>query len=151
MVSIDLKKEHMIILDANFIFLPAQFQIDYLNEIEMNIGPSSKFIVYQQIFDELEAKKHRLKDSRKFEMNLDLGVRYLEQNVPRYQIEFKNEVKQDKETTDEFLVRKCVELKKSQNKVYLATNDGELRKKAKKEGINVIFLRQKSYLSIERT
>jgi rRNA-processing protein FCF1 len=151
MGSINLKKELVIVLDANFIFLPAQFKIDYLNEIEENMGTSSKFIVYQQILDELEAKKQRIKDSRKFEMNLDLGLRYLEQNLSRYQIEFKNEVKRDKETTDEFLLRKCVELKKSQKNVYLATNDGELRKKAKKEGINVIFLRQESYLSIERT
>lgn len=151
MGSINLKKELVIVLDANFIFLPAQFKIDYLNEIEENMGTSSKFIVYQQILDELEAKKQRIKDSRKFEMNLDLGLRYLEQNLSRYQIEFKNESKRDKETTDEFLLRKCVELKKSQKNVYLATNDGELRKKAKKEGINVIFLRQESYLSIERT
>jgi hypothetical protein len=151
MGSINLKKEPVIILDANFIFLPAQFQIDYLNEIEENVGTSFKFVVYQQILDELEAKKQRMKDSRKFEMNLDLGLRYLDQNGSRYQIEFESEVKRDKETTDEFLLRKCVELKKSQKNVYLATNDGELRKKAKKEGINVIFLRQKSYLSIERT
>ena len=37
----------------------------------------------------------------------------------------------------------------SQN-IYLATNDSDLRKKAKYIGISIIFLRQKKYLTIDR-
>jgi uncharacterized protein len=150
LVSIDLKKERLIILDANFIFLPAQFQIDYLYEIESQLGTSSRFIVYQQILDELEAKRKRIQNSTKFRKNLNLGKRYLDLNQEKYHIEFRDEVKASQETTDDFLIQKCIELKESDNKVYLATNDGELRKRAKKEGVYIIFLRQKSYLTIER-
>lgn len=150
MGSKNLKKEKVIILDANFVLLPGQFQIDYLDEIERKLGSSSKFIVYQQTLDELDAKRKRILNSTKFRGNLNVGKRYLNMNQGRNHIEFRDEIKTSQETTDDFIIRKCIELKEHNKKVYLATNDRELRKRAKIGGVYVIFLRQKSYLTIER-
>jgi rRNA-processing protein FCF1 len=48
------------------------------------------------------------------------------------------------------MLRKLTKLKENYQSVFLATNDSELRRRSKKLSINVIFLRQKKYLSFER-
>ncbi|TXT53606.1 MAG: hypothetical protein BAJALOKI2v1_900010 [Promethearchaeota archaeon] len=150
MVPLNSKKHKIIVLDSNFLFLPSQFQTDYLEIIEMKLGTSISYIIYQQILDELNAKKRRRKNSSKFRRDLNLGLQYLEKSRLHHNIDFIGETKNKMETTDEFLIRKCVNLKRTNKSIYLATNDQELRKKAKKRGVNIIYLRQKSYLVIER-
>ena len=143
-------KSNVIILDANFILLPFQFKIDYLKEIRNNVEGKLKFIVYQQILNELEAKKKREPKSTKFTRLLSSGLSYLKNNKSIYAIDFVNNVKGENETTDDFLLRKLINLKGKYNSVFLATNDSELRKRSEKLSISVIFLRQKKYLSFER-
>jgi len=75
-------------------------------------------------------------------------LRYLKEINHVYDIEIVNEVKNKEESTDDFLIRKCLELKEKDKKIFLATNDIELRKKARDSGVNLIFLRQKKYLDI---
>lgn len=140
---------NLIIIDSNFILLPYQFNIDYLNEIRLNLEGKLKFIIFQQILDELEAKKKREHGATKFKRLLKSGLIYLEKNKANYDVDFLEDVKNSNETTDEFLLRKLIILKKEGKNVFLATNDSDLRKKAKKLSINVVFLRQKKYLSIE--
>jgi rRNA-processing protein FCF1 len=77
-------------------------------------------------------------------------MNYLDKNEKVYPIYFVDEVKTESETTDEFLLRRCNEFKKEYKKIFLATNDSELRTKAKNSKINVIFLRQKRFLFIDR-
>ena len=140
---------NFVIIDANFILLPFQFKIDYLNEIRSLLEGNIKFIIYKQVLDELEAKKKRESKSIKFEKLLNSGLMYLEKNKGKFPIQIIDDIKENSETTDEFLIRKTVEMKTQQTKVFLATNDMELKRLAKKEKINRIFLRQKNYLSIE--
>ncbi len=140
----------LIILDANFILLPFQFKIDYLNEIRANLDGKLKFIVFQQILNELEAKRKREPRVTRFIRLLKSGLSYLEKNKDRFEIEFIQDIKAINETTDDFMIRKLTELKENYQSVFLATNDSELRRRSKKLSINVIFLRQKKYLSFER-
>ena len=140
----------LIVIDANFILLPFQFKIDYFNEIRLLLEGKVRFILFQQILNELEAKKKREPKSTKFARILNSGLLYLEKNKESYEIDFLNKIKKNHETTDEFLLRKSIKLKKNYQNVFLATNDSELRRQAKKSNINVIFLRQKKYLSLER-
>ena len=144
-------KNNVVIIDSNFILLPFQFKIDYFLEIRQILEGKLKFIIFQQIFNELEAKKRREPKATKFRRFLESGLLYLEKNNDKYPIEIIEEVKNNDETTDDFLLKKANELKIKGNSVYLATNDSELRKKAHNQLINTIFLRQKKYLSIERT
>jgi len=143
-------KSNVIILDANFILLPFQFKIDYLKEIRNNVEGKLKFIVYQQILDELEAKEKRESRATKFKKLLSSGLLYLKNNENIHVIDYVNDIKGENENTDDFLLRKVIDLKGTFKSVFLATNDSELRNRSKKLSISVIFLRQKKYLSFER-
>ena len=146
-----MKNINIIIIDSNFILLPFQFKIDYLNDIYLKLEGKTRFYVFKQILDELNAKIIRETKARKFNRQLKGGMNYLEKNEKVYPIYFIDEIKNDNETTDEFLLKWCIRLKKEYRHVFLATNDSELRKKAKNSNVNVIFLRQKKYISIERS
>lgn len=151
MNSKNFKSINVIIIDSNFILLPFQFKIDYLNDIYLKLEGKIRFYIFKQILDELNAKIIRETKARKFNRQLKGGMNYLEKNEKVYPIYFIDEIKNDNETTDEFLLKWCIRLKKEYRHVFLATNDSELRKKAKNSNINVIFLRQKKYISIERS
>jgi len=140
---------NIVVIDSNFILLPFQFKIDYLNDIDKNLEGKTKFIVYQQIIDELKAKGKREPNATKFEMQLKSGLFYLEKFKEDYDLEFNHSTKEDFETTDDFLIRTCIDLKVESKHIFLATNDSELRKKARISGINIIYLRQKKFLSFE--
>jgi len=141
--------ENLIVVDANFVLLPFQFKIDYLYEISASLEGKTIFLVYKQILDELEAKKLREPNATKFHMNLKSGLLYLEKNNDKFKILYRQSIKLKEETTDNFLLKTCQKLKEKNKKVYLASNDADLRRKARKIGINTIFLRQKKYLSFD--
>jgi rRNA-processing protein FCF1 len=142
--------ENLIIIDANFILLPFQFKIDYLREINHKLQGKVRFIIYQQIIDELKAKAEREKRKTKFSLLLNSSLSYLERYKTDYNIVLDPLIKSKNETSDEFLLRKSIELKKSGKLVYLATCDREVKKKAKSQKINLIFIRQKKMILIER-
>jgi rRNA-processing protein FCF1 len=141
--------ENYIIIDSNFLFLPYQFKIDYLSEITMNLGNKSNLIIFRQVLDELKSKQKREPNARKFEMNLQAAIFYLEKNRDRYNIQFIEKKKEFNETTDEFLINGCLHYKAENRKVFLATNDSKLRKKAAQLGIGRIYLKQKQFLAFE--
>ena len=151
MNSKKLKSVNVIIIDSNFILLPYQFKIDYLNEIYLSLEGKIRFYIFKQVIDELKAKQSREPKARKFRRIFKSGMSYLEKNEKIYPIYFIDEVKNTNETTDEFLLRWCNKFKNEYKNVFLATNDSELRKKAKTSKINLIFLRQKKFISIERS
>ena len=141
--------ENLIVIDANFILLPFQFKIDYLYDIDSQLEGRTVFVLFKQILDELEAKRLREPNATKFIMNLKSGLSYLENNNKNYNIVYKHITKSTEESTDDFLVRNCQELKRKENRVYLASNDVDLRRKVRKIGFSTIFLRQKKFLSFD--
>ncbi len=143
--------KNQVILDANFILLPFQFKIHYLEDIDSRMEGGTIFIIFKQIIDELEAKKEREPKAAKFYKGFQSGISYLEKSKHKYQLVFKDSVKKDGETTDGFLLRKALEFKEGGLNIFIASNDKEVRGKARNAQIGVIFLRQKKYLSIERS
>lgn len=141
----------VVVIDSNFILLPYQFKVDYFSQIRFMLEGPLRFIIFQQILNELESKKNREPKSINFSRFLKSGLLYLESNKSKYDISILKDIKKENENTDDFLLRKLIDLKNQGISVYLATNDSELRKKVKIQHINTIFLRQKKYLSIERT
>jgi len=141
---------NLVVIDSNFILLPFQFKIDYFYEIRLKIEGRLNFIVYQQILNELESKRKREPEATNFNKFLESGLFYLEKNKQKFNIEFLEDIKKENETTDDFLLRKLKNLKMENRAIYLATNDSNLRRKAKLININIIFLRQKKYLSVDR-
>ncbi len=142
--------EIFVIIDANFILLPFQFKIHYLEEIEQKLQRKVKFVVFKQVIDELEAKAKREKNSSKFSLLLNSSLSYLDKYKEMFSILQDPSIKALDETSDSFLLRKCLELKNEDLLVYLATNDKELKNKAKQFKINIIFMRQKKIISVER-
>jgi len=151
---LNLKKpsiNNIVVIDSNFVLLPFQFKIDYLQEIELNLEGKTKFIIFKQVLDELEAKKTREHKAIKFQKHFQSGLSYLEKNQSKFDIVYLDDIKDKHETTDDFLVRSSINLKSDNSRVFLASNDALLRKKAKESDIGRIFLRQKKYLSFERS
>ncbi|MFW9819742.1 MAG: PIN domain-containing protein [Candidatus Thorarchaeota archaeon] len=142
-------KKNIVIIDSNFILLPFQFKIDYFDEIRFKIEGEIRFIIYQQIIDELEAKKKRERRTTNFIRYFESGLSYLEKNTQKYNIEILSDTKEVHESTDNFLLRMLKTLKNENQNIYLATNDSDLRSKAREIKINTIFMRQKKYLSID--
>ena len=145
------KDINVIVIDSNFILLPYQFKIDYLNDIYLNLEGKTRFFIFKQSLNEIEAKIRREPKTRKLKRQYKGGMSYLDKHEKIYPLYFIDEVKNEDETTDDFLLKWCLKFKKEYKKVFLATNDSELRKKAKNSNVNVIFLRQKKYLVIERS
>jgi rRNA-processing protein FCF1 len=142
--------QNIVVLDSNFILLPFQFKIDYLSEIKYQIEGKIEFIIYKQVLDELEAKRKRESNATKFHFNLNSGLTYLDKYKENFNIIYDNETKEQHETTDQFLLRICNKLKTQASWIFLATNDALLRKFAREQDINLIYLRQKKYIVVER-
>lgn len=141
---------NLVIIDANFILVPIQFKVDYLDEINFRLEGNTEFLVYKQVIDELEAKAQRFErrqKSARFEAQLKAGKVYLEQNKEKYHIRCSDEIKNREETTDEFLLRKIITLKETYPHMYLATNDKYLKKRAKQHA-SLILIRQGKKLII---
>jgi len=141
--------ENLIVIDANFILLPFQFKIDYLYDIDSNLEGRTIFILFKQILDELEAERLREPNATKFIMNLKSGLSYLKDNDAKYNIVYNHLIKLNGETTDDFLIRKCKDLKGKEKRVFLASNDADLRRNARKIDVSTIFLRQKKFLAFD--
>jgi len=142
---------NIVVIDSNFVLLPFQFKINYLEEIQSELEGTTCFIIFKQIINELEAKKSREPKATKFQRNLKSGLSYLENNKESFNIYFLEDIKEESETTDDFLLRSSINLKTKKSLVFLASNDALLRKKAKESAIGRIFLRQNKYLSFERS
>ncbi len=141
---------NLIILDSNFLLVPIQFKIDYIEEISLMLEGRCKFIIFQQVIDELQAKKSRYRKSNKsakFETQLNAGLLYLERKKREYNIQIIDIRKKNNESTDDFLLKKIKQLQQENRIVFLATNDYKLRKKAKTE-CSVFFVRQKKFISL---
>ncbi|MHA1671020.1 MAG: PIN domain-containing protein [Promethearchaeota archaeon] len=139
---------NIVVIDANFIFLPIQFKINFLSEINDILVGKNYFLIYKQIFDELESKKKRLHEISKFGRELTFAKMYLESNKNNYNLIYIKKIKQRSETTDQFLLNECLRLNKKHPNIFLATNDSQLRKEASKANIRNVYLRQKKYLAI---
>ena len=122
--------ELKVILDTNFMMLPGQFGIDIFKELDRIIDQKYQLCTLTPIVHELERLSREAKGKDKTAAKLALGM------MPRIE---KIEVKRK---ADEAIVETA-----KQEKAIVATNDAELRRKLKKEGITAIYLRQKSHLA----
>ncbi len=143
------KQVNKVVIDSNFILLPFQYKINYFEEITYLLEGSTNFMIYQQSLDELNAKKARNEEKQKFQLQYEAGLRYLEKMQSSYDLQIVNERKNLDETTDEFLIRKLKELNNASFRVFLASNDKNLRREARKIKVNLIFLRSKKFLQVE--
>lgn len=122
-----------VVIDTNFFMVPFQFNVDIINELEKAL-PSYKLTTPIFVINELKGLKRNNKG--KIRLNADLALKLANSS----NIEIKDISLENNETVDDALLRVSE---------VLATNDIELKKRARKKGITVAYLRQKKYIAID--
>ena len=122
-----------VVIDTNFFMVPFQFNVDIITELE-KILPSYKLTTPSFVINELKGLKRNNKG--KIRLNANLALKLANSS----KIEIKDISLLENETVDDALLRVSE---------VLATNDIELKKRAKDKGITVAYLRQKKYIAID--
>lgn len=122
-----------VVIDTNFFMVPFQFNVDIIDEFEKAL-PSYKLTTPIFVINELKGLKRNNKG--KIRLNADLALKLANSS----NIEIKDISLENNETVDDALLRVSE---------VLATNDIELKKRARKKGITVAYLRQKKYIAID--
>ena len=118
-------KKRKVILDTNALLSQFRFNVDLEKELNRLLG-AYEIIIPSSVLLELENVQDRY-------------VRAAQKFAKRYPI-ISTEL-----AGDDSIISLAVELK-----AIVVTNDKELRKRLKKQGITVIFLRQGKYLSMDK-
>ena len=122
-----------VVIDTNFFMVPFQFNVDIITELE-KILPSYKLTTPSFVINELKGLKKNNKG--KIRLNANLALKLANSS----KIEIKDISLLENETVDDALLRVSE---------VLATNDIELKNRAKNKGITVVYLRQKKYIAVE--
>ncbi len=122
-----------VVIDTNFFMVPFQFNVDVIDELEKVL---SSYKLTTPIFVINELKGLKKNNKGKIRLNADLALKLANSS----NIEIKNISLENNETVDDALLRVSE---------VLATNDIELKNRAKKRGITVAYLRQKKYITID--
>jgi hypothetical protein len=122
-----------VVIDTNFFMVPFQFNVDVITELENSL-PSYKLTTPSFVINELKGLKRNSKG--KIRLNANLALRLANSS----KVEIKDISLLENETVDDALLRVSE---------VLATNDIELKKRAKNKGITVVYLRQKRYIAVD--
>ena len=122
-----------VVIDTNFFMVPFQFNVDIITELENKLPPY-KLITPSFVINELKGLKRNNKGKVRLNANLALKL------ANSSKIEIKDISLLENETVDDALLRVSE---------VLATNDIELKNRAKDKGITVAYLRQKKYIAVE--
>lgn len=127
-----------VILDANFFFVPSQFNVDIFEELANLLNQRFEPVLLSSTQDELQglAESSSLLIQKQALLALRLAEKCSFVPVEKY----------SGETYDDVIVRVSAEWN-----VPVGTNDRELRKRLRQKGVAVIFLRQKQRLAMEGT
>ena len=122
-----------VVIDTNFFMVPFQFNVDIITELE-NLLPSYKLTTPSFVINELKGLKKNSKGKVRLNANLALKL------ANSSKVEIKDISLLENETVDDALLRVSE---------VLATNDIELKNRAKSKGITIVYLRQKKYIAVE--
>ena len=123
-----------VVIDTNFFMVPFQFNVDIITELENKL-PSYTLTTPSFVINELKGLKNNNKG--KVRLNANLALKKLANSS---KVEIKDISLLENETVDDALLRVSE---------VLATNDIELKNRAKDKGITVVYLRQKKYIAVE--
>ncbi|MFH1770370.1 MAG: PIN domain-containing protein [archaeon] len=129
-----------VILDTNFLLIPGQFNVNVFAEIEHLLGKSVKLCIIDKTIEELNkiTVLGKAKDAAAAKLGMALTGAYLKQKSLKILPSFPNR------SVDDAIVAK------SNKKIYIATQDKELQRRVKNKGAQVIALKQKKYLILEK-
>jgi len=124
-----------VILDSNFLMIPAKFRIDIFEGLEKALNQRVEAIVPSPVYDELKriSATKSIKQARQAREALKLAEKLKIIEVKA----------RPRELIDDVILRLA-----SEWGYPVATNDAELRKKLKEKNIPVVYLRQRSHLEV---
>lgn len=125
-----------VLLDSNFLFVPMRFGVDIFEELQRLLEGLIRCVVPSPVVEELRLLRRGAKPSLRREIDFALAL--------TERCEIAEEHIDPGETVDDVLIRlarlwRCP----------IATNDAELRRRLRMEGLPVIYLRQQAYLDVE--
>ena len=113
--------------------IPFQFNVDIIEELK-RILPNYHLVTAEFVIRELNGLKNNSKGKTRMAAGLGLKI------ALSGDVEIRDVPLKEGESVDDALIRISN---------VLATNDIELKRKAKQKGIALVILRQKSYLAVE--
>ena len=122
-----------VVIDTNFFMVPFQFNVDVISELE-KLLPSYNLTTPSFVINELKGLKRNSKGKVRLNANLALKL------ANSSKVEIKDISLLENETVDDALLRVSE---------VLATNDIDLKNRAKNKGITIVYLRQKKYIVVE--
>lgn len=125
-----------VILDSNFLFIPAQFRLDIFEAMSTLLNQRYEPIILSTTRRELEKMAEKGAPKLRQQAKMALG---LAEKCQLVHVERKIE-----ESNDDVIVRIA-----EQWKCLVATNDSELKQRLRDISIPVVYLRQKSRLELE--
>ena len=125
-----------VILDSNFLFIPAKFQIDVFEDLAKLLNQRFEPVLLSSIYQELKTMAEKGAPSRRKQASLVLKL--------AEKCKLVNVEKHVEETNDDVILRIAILWKSP-----VATNDRELRRKLRARAIPVIYLRSKNRLELE--
>ncbi len=130
------RRSIQILLDTNFLMVPIRFGVDYQAEIERIIEASFILVTTPAVVDELKQLKKSVKIGEQKEINFALNL--------AEKIIIIDEILAPGEKVDDQLIRIA-----QREGCVVATTDSELRRRLRRAGLPVIYLRQTRHLVIE--
>jgi rRNA-processing protein FCF1 len=124
-----------VVIDTNFFMAPFQFNIDIIEELK-KVLPSYKLTTPRFVVSELEGLRNN--KNKRVRMEASLALRIAQSD----DVEIMEISTKKGEAVDDALLRIA------QSRI-LATNDIELKNRAKKRSIKVAYIRQKRYVQVE--
>jgi len=125
-----------VVVDSNFLFIPAQFHIDIFEGLTKLLNQRFEAVLLSTTYNELLKMAEKGSPSRRKQASVALKLAEKCRVV---------DVAKNREETNDDVILRIAALWKSP----VATNDRELRKKLRNRSIPVIYLRGKSHLELE--
>lgn len=123
-----------ILCDTNFLLIPLRFGVDIFSESDNALNDICSFYVSSRVMNEIKLLRKDAKPS--FDKELLFALKMAE----------KCTIVED---SSELLVDDSLIQLAKEKKMALGTTDSELRKKARAEGVKVVYLRQRRYLLLD--
>lgn len=136
-------KTWKIILDTNFLLIPPRFRVDIFSELEKIVNFKYELIILDKSLEEL---KNIIITPKKGRKGADrVAAKTALSLVEAYKNNKKLNILPSEGHVDEAIAR----MAEADKYIIVATQDKKLKKRLKKEGIKLVVLKQKKYLSLE--
>lgn len=123
-----------ILCDTNFLLIPIRFGVDIFSVTDNALNDITEFYVSSRVLDEINLLRRDAKPSLDKELLFGLKM-----------------AKQCKVIEDHsmFLVDESLIKMAKERNMIIGTTDSDLRKRARDNGVKVVYLRQKRYLVLD--